>query len=398
MFHSATGYAAYRLDESRLSRDGWLLRPRRFEAGGRWYRRRLRIHRWKDKVPDAGDLFRGGVSKRHLPAYDQAGLRLFARETRRAELAHWWAMCCGPVFVLWNPPLASGLLLAYAVLVNLPFIADPALQPVPDPGPDGAPLVVMQRDLGRDLPSPVVGPAGPTPTGSQRDRPTDSRHGPVAQLLIAWAPLSVILVAYAAAQWIDAPLTATGSGAGTNRLGFGLHVAGPAQVDRDVFGAVPSVWLQERLVDGSAHWYDAAAALVYVTHFFSIPLVTAVVWFGLRDRFRAWVATVIAFTTVGVGVYVVYPAAPPWLASDLGVIGPVNRISSPGWDYLHLEVVGQVGGLRPGGQQPGGGDAVPARGDRAARRTLRVATRGPRLASRAARLRGADGGRAGLHG
>jgi glycosyl-4,4'-diaponeurosporenoate acyltransferase len=122
-FHSATGYAAYRLDESRLSKDGWLLRPRRFESGGRWYRRRLRIHRWKDRLPDAGDLFRGGVSKRHLPAYDVAGLELFVRETRRAELAHWWALCCGPVFVLWNPPVAAALLVGYGVAVNLPFIA-----------------------------------------------------------------------------------------------------------------------------------------------------------------------------------------------------------------------------------------------------------------------------------
>jgi glycosyl-4,4'-diaponeurosporenoate acyltransferase len=121
LFHSATGYAAHRLDDDRLSRDGWLLRPRRFETPGR-YRRWLRINRWKDKVPEAGDLFRGGVSKRRLPAYDRDGLQLFVRETRRAELAHWWAMACGPLFVLWNPPLAAGLLVGYGVAVNLPFI------------------------------------------------------------------------------------------------------------------------------------------------------------------------------------------------------------------------------------------------------------------------------------
>jgi len=123
VFHSATGYAAHRLDERRLSQDGWLLRPRRFETAGRWYRRWLRVHRWKDKVPEAGGLFRGGVSKRQLPGRDIAGLQLFVRETRRAELAHWWAMWCGPVFVLWNPPLAAVLLIIYGVLVNLPFIA-----------------------------------------------------------------------------------------------------------------------------------------------------------------------------------------------------------------------------------------------------------------------------------
>ena len=120
-FHSATGYAAHRLDDSRLSRDGWLLRPRSFETA-EGYRRLLRINRWKDKLPEAGDLFRGGVSKRRLPSHDVAGLELFVRETRRAELGHWWAMGCAPLFVLWNPPLAAGLLVAYGVAVNLPFI------------------------------------------------------------------------------------------------------------------------------------------------------------------------------------------------------------------------------------------------------------------------------------
>lgn len=123
VIHAATGYAAHRLGERRLSRDGWLLRPRRFERGGHWYRRRLRIHRWKDAVPEAGALFAGGISKRELPAYDADGLRLFVRETRRAELGHWWALFGSPVFVLWNPPLAAVLLLLYGVGINLPFIA-----------------------------------------------------------------------------------------------------------------------------------------------------------------------------------------------------------------------------------------------------------------------------------
>ena len=122
-FHAATGYAAHRLPDRRLAEDGWLLRPRAFETGGGWYRRRLRIHRWKDRLPEAGDLFADGISKRQVPSYDEGGLRIFERETRRAELTHWWCLACGPVFVLWNPPLAAGLLVTYGVLVNLPFIA-----------------------------------------------------------------------------------------------------------------------------------------------------------------------------------------------------------------------------------------------------------------------------------
>ncbi len=122
VFHAGTGYAAHRLGERRLTHDGWWLRPRRFEDGGRFYRRALRIHRWKDRLPEAGALFDGGISKRELPGRDATGLAVFVRETRRAELAHWWAMACSPLFLLWNPPLASALLVAYGVLVNLPFI------------------------------------------------------------------------------------------------------------------------------------------------------------------------------------------------------------------------------------------------------------------------------------
>jgi membrane-associated phospholipid phosphatase len=177
-----------------------------------------------------------------------------------------------------------------------------------------------------------------------------TRHGPLAQLLIALSPLSVILLAYGAAQWVNAPIRVRDAGAHVNRWGFHLHVAGPADTDRWVFGAVPSAWLQARLLGGSAHWYDTVAALVYATHFVAIPVVTGLVWFRFRDRFGAWIAAVVAFTTLGIGGYVVYPAAPPWLASDRGVIGTVHRVSLLGWDALHLTFVARLLGT---GQQDG---------------------------------------------
>ena len=179
-----------------------------------------------------------------------------------------------------------------------------------------------------------------------------SRHGPIAQLLIAWSPLSGILLAYAVAQWINTPLADRGTDGGANRLGFGLHVDGPARTDHAVFGAVPSVWLQQRLVDGSAHWYDAVAALVYATHFVSIPVLTALVWFRMRDRFTAWLTTVLTFTVVGIAGYVVYPAAPPWLASQQDRVGAVDRISRLGWNYLDLGPIARLSDLGQGESNP----------------------------------------------
>ena len=194
------------------------------------------------------------------------------------------------------------------------------------------------------------GPARPEPDGTTREPPV-SRHGPIAQLLLSWAPLSFIPLAYAAAHWISAPLVGD-LASGTNRLGFGVHVEGPAWVDRFIFGDVPTVWLQERLVDGSAQWYDAAAALIYITHFVAIPLTTSIAWFRMRQRFAAWLAAVIAFSTLGMGGYVLYPAAPPWLASDTGAVGGVRRISDLGWEWLHLDFVGTLTASGQAGSNP----------------------------------------------
>jgi membrane-associated phospholipid phosphatase len=178
-----------------------------------------------------------------------------------------------------------------------------------------------------------------------------SRHGPVAQLLIAWSPLSAILIAYWVAQWITAPLD-LGDGSATNRLGAGLHVLGPARGDEAIFGLVPSEWLQARLVGGSPQWYDAVAALVYVTHFVTIPLITAVVWFRVRERFAEWLAAVLTMSLVGIAGYLSYPAAPPWLAAQRGAIGDVDRISHVGWEAVGLGAVGRLVELGQAGSNP----------------------------------------------
>jgi glycosyl-4,4'-diaponeurosporenoate acyltransferase len=120
--HAGTGYLAHRLPAAWLARDRWWFRPRRWESE-RFYRRTLRIARWKDRVPEAGALFAGGVSKRHVTGDGEGGLDRFVIETRRAEVGHTLCALCGPLFVLWNPPGAAALLVAYGVGVNAPFVA-----------------------------------------------------------------------------------------------------------------------------------------------------------------------------------------------------------------------------------------------------------------------------------
>ena len=116
------GYRATRLPWARLAEDTWLTRPRRWERDGRVYER-LGILRWKDRIPEAGSVFRRGTSKRALPGRSDDDLGRFAAETRRAEIVHWQIMAITPVFVFFNPPVLIVAMVIYAVVANIPCIA-----------------------------------------------------------------------------------------------------------------------------------------------------------------------------------------------------------------------------------------------------------------------------------
>lgn len=107
----------------RLQHDGPVLRLRPFEQDGRFYQRRLRIHAWKDRLPEAGTALGGEVDKRHLPAGGRAGLPRFAAESRRAERVHWSSLIGLPLTAIWNPPAGVLLMTAFGLGFNLPFIA-----------------------------------------------------------------------------------------------------------------------------------------------------------------------------------------------------------------------------------------------------------------------------------
>ena len=121
-FHTATGYAVHRAPLQWFDHDTWLTRPRGWERAGSAYER-VAIRRWKDRLPEAGGLFAGGTSKRHVPGATAGGLTRLATETRRAEWGHWGAAACAPLFVLWNPLWIAAVMVLYGVAVNAPFIA-----------------------------------------------------------------------------------------------------------------------------------------------------------------------------------------------------------------------------------------------------------------------------------
>lgn len=149
VIHAATGYLVHRMPGRAFVRDGWLWRERRVERGGRIYVR-LGIFIWKKWLPEAGDFFTGGFNKSKIPARSDDGLRLYARETRRAELGHWLAAAFAPAFFLWNPWYAATPMLLYAAVVNAPCIASQRFN-----------RIRITRVLARRTASPPIPSAGP---------------------------------------------------------------------------------------------------------------------------------------------------------------------------------------------------------------------------------------------
>ncbi len=93
-----------------------------FEAGGHFYQRAFRIRSWKDRLPDGANWLSGGFAKASMQGRSPQYIQRFIRETWRGELCHWSALLFIPLFMAWNPWWADLVMIAYALIANLPCI------------------------------------------------------------------------------------------------------------------------------------------------------------------------------------------------------------------------------------------------------------------------------------
>lgn len=87
-----------------------------------FYERWFGVKHWKDLLPDGASWFGGGFAKNELTATDAGHLQKFIRETRRGEICHGCAFLFVPIFFLWNPWWGDLVIVAYAVIANLPCV------------------------------------------------------------------------------------------------------------------------------------------------------------------------------------------------------------------------------------------------------------------------------------
>lgn len=96
-------------------------KPYAFEAEGRLYWR-IRVHKWKDHIPDASKAIKQMTRKAISQKPDQQMLERLIQETCIAESTHWLLVLLCPVYSLFVPfwhGVAFSLIYAAC---NLPFI------------------------------------------------------------------------------------------------------------------------------------------------------------------------------------------------------------------------------------------------------------------------------------
>lgn len=116
------GFVGHRLPLNCLETDTCLTRPRPWGEDRHWYDRLLQIKRWKDRLPEAGDFFPGGVRKSSIGGGDWAVMSRFVAETRRAEYVHIAIWLFWVVTILWTPGWGVLVNLAIGTAFNLPCL------------------------------------------------------------------------------------------------------------------------------------------------------------------------------------------------------------------------------------------------------------------------------------
>lgn len=100
------------------------------------------------------------------------------------------------------------------------------------------------------------------------------------------------------------------------------------RVDEWLFGTAPTVTLQHALwTPGHAHIWDYAAFFVYLTYFILPFSIAAVLWRYRYELFHRYVSLWIGLSFAALVTYAVFPAAPPWMADQKGLLPHVARIT-----------------------------------------------------------------------
>jgi hypothetical protein len=144
--------------------------------------------------------------------------------------------------------------------------------------------------------------------------------GQARAFILRFAPFVLLLLTYDSFRGI------------ADDLNKNVHYFEMINIDRWLFGGnLPTQVLQEWWWHGTLQWYDFYFYFLYTIHFVA-PIILAVVLWKLREKlYWPFVWALVSLSFAAFITYVLFPAAPPWLASQMHYIEPIHKISTDIW-------------------------------------------------------------------
>ena len=93
-----------------------------------------------------------------------------------------------------------------------------------------------------------------------------------------------------------------------------------------LFGRNGSVVLQDWLWTGTVQWYDQLLGLLNRAHFIVPPTLLFVMWLDNRALYYRAATALVGASLLGALIFLLYPAAPPWAASQIGLLPELTKI------------------------------------------------------------------------
>lgn len=116
-----------------------------------------------------------------------------------------------------------------------------------------------------------------------------------------------------------------------------VHYAELINADKFLFGGnLPTKQLQNLLWHGHVQWYDFIFYLAYMLHFILPFSLAILIWKTREKHYWRFIASYLTVSFAGFITFLFFPAAPPWMAAQKGLIEPITRVSSNVWYSLGI--------------------------------------------------------------
>ncbi len=156
--------------------------------------------------------------------------------------------------------------------------------------------------------------------------------GKAREFIVRFVPFLGMLVVYDSMRGI------------ADDLNKNVHFTEMIDFDRWLWlGQLPTSWFQTWMWHGHVQWYDFYFYFLYMMHFL-IPLIVGLLLWKYRPKlYWPFVWALVGISFAAFITYIAFPAAPPWMAKELGYIAePLHRISSDVWWAMGVQSFSQV--------------------------------------------------------